>query len=129
MEEKCPCLGAYLEKFTQPAILLLLKEGGPAHGFKLLSEIKERGLVDCVDAAGFYRTLKRLNEDGKLDSAWDLTPGQKARRVYSITEKGRWCLANWQNTLHNYRRNIDDIIDALDETLGPPMNETKPGSI
>ena len=116
MREKCPCQGDYLEKFIQPAILLLLYEA-PAHGFKLLNEIKERGLVCRVDATGFYRTLKQLEEGGKVSSSWDLAPGQRARRVYAITGEGKQCLETWKSTLHSYRDSIEELLTEIDKTL------------
>ena len=116
MEKKCPCRGDFLEKFIQPAILLLLCEE-PAHGFKLLWEIKNRGLVTSIDTTGFYRSLQRLEKDGKLVSEWDITPGKKPRKVYAITNAGVDCLSNWQNTLHSYVKTVERISEAVDQAI------------
>lgn len=114
MSEKCACKGDYLDKFIQPAILALLCEGS-AHGFYLLSELDRRGLASGVDAAGFYRTLHKLENDGKISSRWFLQKGEKPRQLYSISEAGRECLANWKNTLHSYMALIQRIYDLVEK--------------
>lgn len=116
MGEKCPCKGDYLDKFVQPAILSLLCEG-PAHGFFLLAELEQRGLMSKVDATGFYRALRKLEEDGKLNSMWSIEAGEKPKKVYSITEPGLQCLQNWRVTLKAYIEHVVRIYEAADEAL------------
>jgi len=113
---KRPCKGDYLDKFLQPAILSLLCEGS-YHGFYLLTELERRGLVSNADATGFYRTLHKLEDDGKLSSTWDVGEGEKPKKVYSITEKGITCLKNWQNTLKSYVKLVEDMSCAVDKAL------------
>ena len=116
MAKKCACKGDFLDKFIQPAILSMVYEK-PAHGFYLLAELESRGLVNTVDTAGFYRTLRKFEKDGKLTSEWSVEEGEKPRKVYSITEAGIHCLRNWQNTLHSYIPLIDRISSAVDRSL------------
>lgn len=116
MEEKCPCKGDYLDKFVQPAILSLLCES-PAHGFYLLAELEQRGLISKVDATGFYRTLKKLEEDGKLTSLWSIEAGEKPKKVYSITDSGLQCLQNWRVTLKAYIEHVVRIYETTDKAL------------
>ena len=114
---KCACRGDFLDKFIQPGILLLLVEG-PAHGFLLLSRLKDEDLVgESLDPAGLYRTLKKMETAGMISSQWD--PAEKPKRVYSITEAGRHCLANWQFTLMEYRVHIETILEAIEDAIGP----------
>lgn len=117
MADKHPCKGDYLDKFIQPAILSLLTEHA-AHGFYLLEELERRGLVSNADAAGFYRTLRRLEQDGKLTAEWEVGGGEKPRKIYTITEKGVRCLQNWQKTLHDYIHLVQRISLAVDGALG-----------
>lgn len=113
---KKPCKGDYLDKLLQPAILSLLCEGD-YHGFYLLAELERRSLVSDADATGFYRTLHKLEADGKLNSRWEVTKGEKPRKVYSITEVGISCLKNWQNTLKGYMKLVMDMSSAVDRAL------------
>jgi hypothetical protein len=41
-----------------------------------------------------------------------------SRRVYSITNKGRACLGNWQVTLRSYAASIAELVDKMEETAG-----------
>lgn len=113
---KHPCKGDYLDKFIQPAVLSLLCEGS-FHGFYLLAELERRKLVSGADATGFYRSLHKLEEDGKLSSQWEIPKGEKPRKLYSITPKGLSCLKNWQNTLKNYLLLVDSISAAVDRAV------------
>lgn len=121
MSKKCACKGDFLDKFIQPAILSLLCEG-PGHGLYLLTELETRGLVSDVDATGFYRTLHKLEEDGKLQAEWITESGGKAKKQYAITETGLRCLQNWQITLNNYIRLLQKIQIAVDTAL---LNRTE----
>ena len=124
MEKKCPCKGDYLDKFIQPAILSMLCESS-AHGFYLLTELNRRGLVSNVDTAGFYRTLRRLESDGKLAGVWEMEDGGKPRKVYSLTETGVRCLRNWQATLRGYLVLVGSISAAVEQAVEAlPEEET-----
>ena len=73
--------------------------------------------MDKVDATGFYRTLRKLEEDGKLSSEWRIEAGEKPKKVYTITDDGRACLNNWQKTLHDYIGLLGRISDTVDQSL------------
>lgn len=122
MVEKHPCKGDYLDKFLQPAILSLLCERS-AHGFYLLEELERRALVSNADAAGFYRTLRRLEQDGKLTAEWEVGRNEKPKKVYAITEKGIHCLQNWQKTLHDYIHLVQRISQSVDAAVGEENRE------
>ena len=79
--------------------------------------MERRGLVSDADAAGFYRMLRKFESDGKLDGMWDLRENEKPRKVYAITEKGRLCLKNWQDTLHQYNCLVQKISQAVDRAV------------
>lgn len=95
----------------------LLRERS-AHGFYLLEELERQGLVSNADAAGFYRTLRRPEQDGKLSAEWEMGGSEKPKKVYVITEKGIRCLQNRQNTLHHYIHLAERISRAVDGAVG-----------
>ena len=113
MAEKCPCKGDYLDKLVQPAILSVLCEG-PAYGLELLRELERRHLADGADVTGFYRSLTKLEADGKLSSVWQTENGERPRRVYTLNESGRRCLKNWRRTLHAYIKDVRRTSAAVD---------------
>ena len=115
-KEKHPCQGDYLDKLIQPIVLSLICEE-PSHGFHLLNRMLERGLAEDADATGFYRTLQKLESAGKLNAEWEICPGQKPRKVYTITEKGLRCLQNWQATLKNYSVHVVKVSGLVDAAI------------
>ncbi len=115
MRQKCACKGFFLDRLIQPAVLLYLSRED-LHGFSLLKKLAESDFMDRegVDPTGLYRTLRKMEQDGLLNSRWDLAEAPP-RRVYSLTGEGRDCLANWQETLVRYRGRLDRLVRALEE--------------
>ena len=112
--EKCPCQGSFLERFIQPAVLLLLSEE-KLHGFSIHKKLMTLEFMDYsgVDPTGLYRTLKRMEASGLLRSQWDMTGTANPRRLYDITEEGIHCLHNWQETLQLYGNSIIRLSQAI----------------
>ncbi|MEG0830686.1 MAG: PadR family transcriptional regulator [Anaerovoracaceae bacterium] len=115
---KCACKGSFLDKFIQPAVLIMLWDE-PSYGFRLLSDLKEKGLItdEGVNPAGFYRALKKMEEQSLISSAWDTESGNKPRRIFTITDDGKKCMKNWRNTLIEYKDHINLIIDTIADTV------------
>ena len=118
-KEKCACMGSFLDKFLQPALLIILAKG-KSHGFQMISDLESSGMVsgDSMDPAGLYRTLKRMEAAELVTSYWDTETTSKPRRIYEITEQGRSCLGTWEKTLLEYRSNIDAITRGIAEVKG-----------
>ena len=98
-------------RFMEPALLLLLHHG-PAHGYPLIEQLKEYGLVD-IDSSSVYRTLRDMEGRGWVISYWDeeQTEGPP-RRVYRLTALGDEVLALWTRDLHETRDMIDYLLGA-----------------
>lgn len=113
--DKCACNGSFLDKFLQPALLVILTRG-ENHGFQMITELEKSGMVsgDSLDPAGLYRTLKRMETSGLVSSRWDTDSTAKPRRIYSITDSGRHCLETWYHTLKEYRSNLNSIISEIE---------------
>lgn len=118
-EMDCPCKGKYLDKMLQPAILTLLYHES-LHGFVLIQKLGENPMFggSMPDKTGVYRYLKKMEESQILESDWELDQdGGRPRRIYSITEKGKHCLANWSDALKQYVLSVDQLIDDIDAHL------------
>ena len=68
------------------SILLVLGEV-PAHGYDLPVLLAPFGL-EATDRGFVYRTLRVMEADGLIASAWDLSPTGPARRTYTVTPAG-----------------------------------------
>ena len=95
----------------QSALLLLLHRDR-SHGYTLLEQLGEFGLVG-IDPSIVYRALRDMEEQGWAVSTWDEEETQgPPRRVYSITAKGDEVLANWIGELNETREMIDRLVGA-----------------
>ena len=84
-----------MARFLEPCLLLLLIKA-PAHGYELLGRLEEFGLdPEEQDPGLLYRTLRRMEEEGFLQSHWDTETGGPAKRLYKVTEDGEELLHAW----------------------------------
>ena len=119
MDPECSCQGKYLDKMLQPNILLVLYKE-PMHGFKLIQELSRSPMFSdsTPDRTGVYRYLKRMEEDGLLDSREEIEEESgRHRRIYSITEKGEHCLSSWKTSLKQYLVTMIQFVRELDESV------------
>jgi PadR family transcriptional regulator, regulatory protein PadR len=74
-------------------LLATLRRFGPAHGYALISGLRERsgGAFDLPEGT-VYPALHRLERDGLVSSDWDTSVARK-RRVYWLTPAGEAALA------------------------------------
>jgi len=96
---ECSCAGSRVERFIEPCLLLLLLEK-PAHGYDLISRLKELGFSDNPDPGMVYRNLRRLEEQGMITSRWDTSGAGPARRFYEVTREGKELLAAWVEVIN-----------------------------
>jgi len=108
------CFGLYLDRLIQPCVLIELSEQ-PAYGFQLLQRLIEDGYADeNLDPSGFYRNLKKMERDGYLRSE-PTSQGEKAKRIFHVTDFGRMTLLNWEESLKKYHRHIGNIVEGISE--------------
>lgn len=77
-------------------LLLRILQDGPAHGYEVITALRERsdGTFDLPEGT-VYPALHRLEEAGLLASTWD-TSGVRRRRIYSLTTAGATALTKEQ---------------------------------
>jgi PadR family transcriptional regulator len=85
---------ARLERFTEPAVLLVLRDT-PGHGYELLEQLQTLMPNERIDMGNLYRILRSLEREGLVTSAWDEDAPGPAKRVYVITQSGLRVLAQW----------------------------------
>ncbi len=115
----CSCQGGNLDKFIQPHILLILSKR-QMYGLEIINELEKRNMFigHSPDPTGVYRYLKKMEADGQLLSEMksDL-PGERPKKVYSVTDRGRQCLANWAVALGQYSVDIIGLVSDIEEEL------------
>ena len=111
-EMDCPCKGKNLDKMLQPGILMSLYRQDK-YGWLIIRDLGKN------PKTGVYRYLKKMEASGYLTSRLENAQDKDvSRRVYSITEKGKACLGNWQVTLRSYAASIADLVSSMEETAG-----------
>ena len=99
---------ARVERFAEPAVLLLLRER-PAHGYELLEQLPEV-TGERVDMGNLYRFLRVLENEGFVRSEWDDEAPGPSKRVYELTDEGRALLGQWAEALHDAQERIDGFL-------------------
>jgi poly-beta-hydroxybutyrate-responsive repressor len=97
-----------VERFAEPAVLLLLRER-PAHGYELLEQLPEV-TGERVDMGNLYRFLRLLEHEGFVRSRWDDEAPGPSKRVYELTDEGRALLAQWAEALRDAQERIDGFL-------------------
>src|SRR6476659_9797862 len=97
---------ARVERFSEPALLLLLREQ-PTHGYELLEALPALTGEARVDMGNLYRVLRALEEDGLVTSTWQAGEPGPAKRTYELTPEGRRLLDEWAAALLRSREQID----------------------
>ena len=83
---------------------------GEAHGYALIGRLNELGVApEGVDVGMAYRTLRELETEGLVVSAWVAENGAP-RREYRLTRQGRSALAEWASVMCERGRLIDEFL-------------------
>ena len=104
---------ARVERFSEPALLLLLRER-PTHGYELLEALPSVTGEARVDMGNLYRVLRGLEEDGLVTSHWEAGEPGPAKRIYVLTVAGRRLLVEWAGALQGSRERIDTFLDRYE---------------
>lgn len=84
----------YLLRGAATTILLLILRDHPSYGYQLVQEIKRRSKEHLDFSEGtIYPLLYSLEDDGAIKGEWGPGSGDRKRKVYRLTSKGRKDLA------------------------------------
>ena len=104
---------ARVERFSEPALLLMLRER-PTHGYELLEALPAVTGEARVDMGNLYRALRALEEDGLVRSEWQADASGPAKRTYELTIEGRRLLDEWASALRRSRERIDSFLERYE---------------
>jgi PadR family transcriptional regulator len=104
---------ARVERFAEPALLLLLREQ-PAHGYDLLERLPEVTGEQRIEMGNLYRLLRALEEEGLVSSEWDGAPQGPAKRRYAITPAGERLLDQWVEALRRSQERTARFLDRYE---------------
>jgi poly-beta-hydroxybutyrate-responsive repressor len=98
--------------FLQPSLLLILAQR-PLHGYSLMEELEKSQYLGTgdVDVGNLYRTLRRMEGEGLVESFWSEEGPGPNKRIYRITERGEELLSYFAGTLEERVRAINRFIE------------------
>jgi PadR family transcriptional regulator PadR len=105
---------ARVERFAEPALLLLLRER-PAHGYDLLERLPELTGEARVEMGNLYRLLRALEEEGLVSSEWDASSPGPAKRRYALTTAGERLLDHWAEALRRSQERTARFLERYEE--------------
>ncbi|HZO49104.1 MAG TPA: helix-turn-helix transcriptional regulator [Gaiellaceae bacterium] len=92
-------------------LLLAALGSGPAHGYAIVEAVRVRsGGAFSLSEGSVYPALYRLERDGLVVSAWDAGRGERRRRVYRLTSKGRDELERRRTAWRGYVRAMEAAL-------------------
>jgi PadR family transcriptional regulator, regulatory protein PadR len=104
---------ARVERFAEPAVLLLLRER-PVHGYELLEQLPEL-TGERVDMGNLYRFLRLLEGERIVRSRWDDEEPGPSKRIYELTAEGRALLDEWAAALRDAQARSEQFLTRYEE--------------
>lgn len=103
-------LGMDLRGHLDLLLLATLRSIEPAHGYAVISAMRERseGAFDLAEGT-VYPALHRLERDSLVSSRWDDTAPRR-RRVYELTPDGAAALAVKRRQWLDFAKGMQAII-------------------
>ena len=103
-------LGMDMRGHLELLLLGTLRQMGPAHGYALITGLRERsGRTFDLPEGTVYPALHRLERDGLVASRWE-TASSRRRRVYELTPAGEAALAARRRDWRAYARGVQAIV-------------------
>lgn len=125
--KECAELGKSLNRLSQPTILTLLaKSEKPLHGYVIVQQAAGSPMFGGKkpDATGIYRALRRMEEAELVTSHWETPEEGSAKRLFTLTDKGRRCLRRWIDTLACYELTLEELRAEASDALGIELPDT-----
>lgn len=119
--KECAELGKSLNRLSQPTILTLLAANDkPMHGYIIVQQAAHSPMFGGMkpDATGIYRALKRMEEAELVTSEWETPEEGSAKRLFTLTDKGRHCLRRWIDALACYELTLEELRGQAAQALG-----------
>jgi len=102
---------------TLDMIVLQTLRWGPRHGYGITQLIRANSKDALqVDTGSLYPALHRLEKQGWIDAAWDVSENNQRVRVYRLTIEGRKQLKAEKNRWEHMSHVIGLIMNPADES-------------
>lgn len=114
-------IGSQPKNWLVPVILLSIREWD-SYGYELMERTSAFGF-GAMNQGTLYRTLRKMEKDGDVESSWDTSKGGPARRMYAITDAGKAHLGFWAESMGQHWQTMDTFF-RLYAGMPPHTDET-----
>ena len=102
-----------------PIILGILSRG-ESYGYQIIQDLKSHTDGDLEWADGMlYPILRRMEQQGSLESYWQKPENGRKRRYYRITKQGQSALETEKNKWRSANLLLEKIWDAPSKSNSP----------
>ena len=102
-----------LKKGSAELLILALVEPRPRHGYEISQLIEQRSNGEVrFKVASLYPLLYRLERRGWIAGTWVEKAGQRRRRYYRLTRRGRTVLAEQRRGWQRFVAAINRITEV-----------------
>jgi PadR family transcriptional regulator, regulatory protein PadR len=91
-----------------PVMLMALRQCN-SYGYELTEKTTAFWKV-AISPGTVYRTLRQMEKNGDVESAWHTNANGPARRMYSITDAGEANLDLWIESLKQYQSTVEAFL-------------------
>jgi transcriptional regulator len=98
--------------------LLILKtlSGGPLHGYRIASKIRELSdEVLRIEEGSLYPALYRMEQKGLIQSEWATTENNRQAKFYKLTRKGRSDLQAESESWERLSGAVARVLKAIEQ--------------
>ncbi len=101
-----------LKKGSMELVLLHLVSDQDRHGYDIgkLIEMRTGGKL-TYHLSSIYPVLRRMEKRGWIKGRWVEKAGERRRRFYTLTAKGRKTLASQQEQWQEFANAMDAVLD------------------
>lgn len=108
-----------LSRGDVPTLILAVLTHGPLHGYAIARAIEEWSKDALHLREGtLYPALRQLEDQGVIQSAWEVQEPGPARRVYSLTESGQAEFTRRTEAWDLYSTAINAVLKPRKESYG-----------
>jgi DNA-binding PadR family transcriptional regulator len=102
-----------LTKSCNETLILSVLRDGPMHGYQLALDIEEQGGgLFRFKHGTLYPILHKLERDGLIKGTWSQESGERKRKSYALTQKGRRYAAEQRGAWRSF---IDHFLQVVGE--------------
>ena len=98
-------------KGNAPVLILSCLDREPMHGYRIVKEIERlsEGYFSMGEGT-LYPHLHQMENHGLVEGYWETVSGERRRKLYRITDKGKSELARRTGEWRTFESNVNHIL-------------------